>query len=87
MAVFGHSYITGMYLFYFRGTLIWKNIKIPNVSPLFDPHWKTNGLLNKAAELFVGWVKQENVPHLEIEVLGRYIIYYGRSYNYPNELL
>jgi acetylornithine deacetylase/succinyl-diaminopimelate desuccinylase-like protein len=44
-------------------------IKIPNQSPSFDPEWNTNGLQEKAVDLFVEWVKSQNVAGLKIEVL------------------
>eukprot|EP01102_Stenamoeba_stenopodia_P004123 TRINITY_DN1430_c0_g1_i1.p1 TRINITY_DN1430_c0_g1~~TRINITY_DN1430_c0_g1_i1.p1 ORF type:complete len:479 (-),score=129.05 TRINITY_DN1430_c0_g1_i1:74-1510(-) len=44
-------------------------IKIPNMSPMFDKEWATNGHVDKVVELFVNWVKAQNVPELELEVL------------------
>eukprot|EP01114_Cavostelium_apophysatum_P014772 TRINITY_DN3913_c0_g1_i1.p1 TRINITY_DN3913_c0_g1~~TRINITY_DN3913_c0_g1_i1.p1 ORF type:complete len:508 (-),score=105.19 TRINITY_DN3913_c0_g1_i1:34-1464(-) len=46
-----------------------KYISIPNQSPAFDPEWSTNGLLDQVVDLFVDWVKQQNVPNLALEVL------------------
>eukprot|EP00040_Diaphanoeca_grandis_P001398 m.18406 g.18406 ORF g.18406 m.18406 type:complete len:503 (+) comp11995_c0_seq1:45-1553(+) len=43
-------------------------ITIPNQSPLFDPEWQTNGLLDQATKLFVDWAKAQNVPGLSIQV-------------------
>ena len=34
-------------------------IRIPNLSPLFDPNWNTNGLLLKAANLIVSYAKSK----------------------------
>ena len=33
-------------------------IRIPNVSPLFDPDWEKNGHMDKALELVKGWVER-----------------------------
>ena len=44
-------------------------ITIPNQSPMFDPAWATNGLQEKVVDLFVSWVKAQNVPGLTLEVL------------------
>jgi len=44
-------------------------IRIPNQSPSFDPEWKTNGPLEKAANLMIEWVHQQHVPGLELELL------------------
>ncbi len=43
-------------------------IRIPNVSPSFDKEWKTNGLLDQAAELMVKWVESQKVPDLSMRV-------------------
>eukprot|EP01133_Synstelium_polycarpum_P011198 gene11198-13055_t len=45
-----------------------KYIEIPNQSPLYDPEWATNGLMDKAVDLLVNWVKGQNVPGLVCEV-------------------
>jgi len=44
-------------------------VRIPNVSPLYDPQWKTNGLLNKAAQHLFKWVKEQPVKGLEAEIV------------------
>lgn len=44
-------------------------IKIPNVSPMFDAEWATNGHLDRVIELFTNWIKEQNVPGLSFEVL------------------
>ena len=43
-------------------------IKIPNQSPHFDKDWATNGLMEKAVDLIVNWVKEQKVEGLQIEV-------------------
>ena len=44
-------------------------IRIPNLSPLFDPNWNTNGLLLKAANLIVSYAKSLNIKNAEINLL------------------
>jgi len=44
-------------------------IEIPNQSPGFDPHWETNGYMDKAIDLLVDWVKKQHVPNLSVEVV------------------
>ncbi|TDI42336.1 MAG: M20/M25/M40 family metallo-hydrolase, partial [Acidobacteria bacterium] len=44
-------------------------IKIPNVSPLFDKEWATNGFLDQAVKLAADWVRSRNIPGLEMEIV------------------
>jgi acetylornithine deacetylase/succinyl-diaminopimelate desuccinylase-like protein len=44
-------------------------ITIPNVSPVFDEDWATNGLLDQAVDLAAKWVKSRNIPGLEMEIV------------------
>lgn len=44
-------------------------ITIPNVSPVFDEDWATNGLLDQAVDLAAEWVKSRNIPGLEMEIV------------------
>jgi acetylornithine deacetylase/succinyl-diaminopimelate desuccinylase-like protein len=44
-------------------------IKIPNLSPDFDPEVLTNGYQDKAIDLMVNWVNEQNVHGLKLEVL------------------
>jgi len=44
-------------------------IRIPNVSPMFDADWATNGHVDRVVELFTNWIKEQNIPGLEFEVL------------------
>jgi len=44
-------------------------IEIPNQSPMFDAEWATNGHLEKVVELFVGWVKDQHVAGLSLDVV------------------
>jgi hypothetical protein len=46
-----------------------KYIEIPNQSPAFDKEWKVAGHTDKAVALLTDWVKAQNVPGLELEVL------------------
>jgi acetylornithine deacetylase/succinyl-diaminopimelate desuccinylase-like protein len=43
-------------------------VKIPNKSPLYDSDWLANGYMAAAMDLVVGWIKEQNVPGLEMEV-------------------
>ncbi len=43
-------------------------IRIPNQSPLYDPQWATNGLIDQAVDLMVQWVRDQQVPGLVLEV-------------------
>jgi len=49
--------------------VIEKYISIPNQSPLFDPEWRENGYMQQVCDLFVDWVKAQNVPGLTLEVM------------------
>lgn len=44
-------------------------IRIPNQSPLYDPQWATNGLIDQAVDLMVQWVRDQQVPGLVLEVI------------------
>ena len=44
-------------------------IRIPNLSPGFDPDWDTNGLLLKAANLIVSFANSLNIKNAEITLL------------------
>eukprot|EP01017_Pseudomicrothorax_dubius_P032175 TRINITY_DN4183_c0_g1_i1.p1 TRINITY_DN4183_c0_g1~~TRINITY_DN4183_c0_g1_i1.p1 ORF type:complete len:503 (-),score=169.11 TRINITY_DN4183_c0_g1_i1:111-1619(-) len=44
-------------------------VRIPNLSRLYDPEWKTNGLLEKAANFLIDWVKSQNIKGLSIELV------------------
>ena len=43
-------------------------MRIPNLSRAFDAEYQTNGLLQKAANFMIDWVKQQNVKGLTIEL-------------------
>eukprot|EP01016_Furgasonia_blochmanni_P013339 TRINITY_DN1679_c0_g2_i2.p1 TRINITY_DN1679_c0_g2~~TRINITY_DN1679_c0_g2_i2.p1 ORF type:complete len:334 (+),score=132.74 TRINITY_DN1679_c0_g2_i2:109-1002(+) len=40
-------------------------VRIPNLSRAFDPEWNTNGLLEKAANHLIDWVKKQDVKNLK----------------------
>ena len=44
-------------------------ITIPNVSPIFDKEWASNGLLDRAVELAANWVKAREIPGMEMEIV------------------
>jgi len=43
-------------------------IAIPNQSPLFDPEWRSHGYMHQAVALAKGWVEQQRIPGLTIEM-------------------
>lgn len=46
-----------------------KYIEIPNLSPLYDPEWQTNGLQEKALKLICDWIDSQPVKGLSKEVI------------------
>ncbi|ESS65477.1 putative peptidase M20/M25/M40 [Trypanosoma cruzi] len=44
-------------------------IEVPNQSPHFDAEWATNGLMGKAMDVIVEWVKNQPIKGLKYEVL------------------
>ncbi|WP_437967971.1 M20 family metallopeptidase [Sorangium sp. So ce260] len=44
-------------------------IRIPNKSPAFDPAWRENGHMDKAASLLAAWCKAQPIPGLTVEVV------------------
>lgn len=44
-------------------------IRIPSQSPLFDPECLTNGLQEKVLDIFVEWIKAQNIKGLQYKVL------------------
>lgn len=49
--------------------VIQEYIRVPNQSPMFDEHWKTNGLLDKAADLLIQWAKSLNISNQSIRLV------------------
>jgi acetylornithine deacetylase/succinyl-diaminopimelate desuccinylase-like protein len=44
-------------------------IRIDNLSPEFDPEWKTNGKLEKAAQHVIDWALKQNIKGLKAQML------------------
>lgn len=44
-------------------------IYIPNLSPMFDKEWETNGLLDKAVDLLYQWAVDQKLKGCKIEKL------------------
>jgi acetylornithine deacetylase/succinyl-diaminopimelate desuccinylase-like protein len=44
-------------------------IRIPNKSPIFDPEWQAHGHMERAAELLVGWCRNQRIDGLTVEVV------------------
>src|SRR5438477_3335999 len=44
-------------------------ITIPNQSPAFDPLWQQHGHMERAVELVVRWIEQQQVPGLLVDVV------------------
>ena len=44
-------------------------IAIPNVSPVFDPEWKSNGHMDRAVALIADWCRARPIPGLTVEVV------------------
>jgi acetylornithine deacetylase/succinyl-diaminopimelate desuccinylase-like protein len=44
-------------------------IRIPNVSPAFDPAWAEHGHMDRAVELLEGWARSRAVAGLTVEVV------------------
>ncbi|MFZ2492805.1 MAG: M20 family metallopeptidase [Thermoanaerobaculia bacterium] len=44
-------------------------IRIPNLSPLFDPAWKANGHMRKVVELARDWSEKQQIAGMKIEIL------------------
>ena len=44
-------------------------IRIPNLSPSFDPEWATNGKHEKAAKILLDWALSQNVKGIKGEIL------------------
>ncbi|MGH7785726.1 MAG: M20/M25/M40 family metallo-hydrolase [Candidatus Binatia bacterium] len=44
-------------------------ITIPNQSPAFDAQWRAHGHMDRAVALIADWVRAQNVPGLQLEVV------------------
>lgn len=43
-------------------------LRIPNVSPAFDPEWEKNGHMEKAVRLVVQWVEAQKIPGAKVTI-------------------
>src|SRR6201987_5198799 len=43
-------------------------VRIPNKSPMFDPHWERNGYMEAAVQLMADWCRAQNIPRARTEV-------------------
>jgi hypothetical protein len=46
-------------------------IAVPSQSPLFDPEWETNGLLDKSIAILVAWVEAQGIEGLSVETVTK----------------
>jgi len=44
-------------------------ITIPNQSPAFDPQWQQHGHMDRAVELIANWIRAQDVPGLQLDVV------------------
>lgn len=44
-------------------------LRIPNVTPLLDAQWETNGFADKAVELLVKWINSLKIEGCKVEVI------------------
>ncbi|MEM7501220.1 MAG: M20 family metallopeptidase [Pseudomonadota bacterium] len=44
-------------------------IRIPNKSPAFDPEWEQHGHMEKAAEQFAAWCREQSIEGMQVEVV------------------
>lgn len=44
-------------------------ITIPNQSPAYDVNWQQNGYMDQAVELMANWIRAQEVPGLELDVV------------------
>ncbi|MFB7166091.1 M20/M25/M40 family metallo-hydrolase [Streptomyces sp. NPDC056242] len=49
--------------------LIKEHIRVPAVSPAYDPGWEARGLLDKVAQTSAAWLRTVPLPGLRVEVL------------------
>ncbi|MFN2443383.1 MAG: M20/M25/M40 family metallo-hydrolase, partial [Thermoanaerobaculia bacterium] len=46
-----------------------KYIEIPNLSPFFDPDWRSHGHMDRAVRLLAGWADSQGVKGLKLEII------------------
>jgi acetylornithine deacetylase/succinyl-diaminopimelate desuccinylase-like protein len=44
-------------------------IRIPNLSPLFDPEWQAHGHMEKAVQQIYSWCSQRDIQGLKVEIV------------------
>ena len=44
-------------------------IEVPAKSPMFDPDWAAHGLLDRVLTSAADWVRAQQVPGLQLEIL------------------
>src|SRR5215207_1199011 len=44
-------------------------IRIPNMSPAFDPQWREHGHMDRAVELIQAWCRARDIEGMKIEVV------------------
>ncbi|OMJ91769.1 hypothetical protein SteCoe_5672 [Stentor coeruleus] len=55
-------------------------IRIPSLSPLFDPNWESNGLMEKAQDILLSYVRSLNIKNFTSEIIkepGKPWMFYG----------
>jgi hypothetical protein len=46
-------------------------VEVPSQSPLFDPEWETNGLLDQSIQILVSWVRAQDIPGLTVDLVEK----------------
>lgn len=44
-------------------------IRIPNVSPLFDPEWQSHGHMEKAVQLIASWCRKQKIENMQLDIV------------------
>lgn len=44
-------------------------VRIPNLSPAFDPEWESNGTLLRAATFLKEWVEKQELKNATVEIV------------------
>ncbi len=43
-------------------------VRIPNKSPMFDPHWEQNGHMEAAVQLLADWCRAQPIPGMRVQI-------------------
>jgi hypothetical protein len=43
-------------------------VRIPNMSPAFDPDWESHGYMDQAIDLMAEWCRTQPVPCMSVQV-------------------